>query len=281
MIYLLLWAALLASAPAAAQARDEPRLITSGLPVTLYLREGNGEGIPGFIVGAQGDTLRIVSPGMGLAQVPAGSIARLEVPGSPRGKLIRYAFLVVGVSAGAGLGSVAGDEEFVPTFMTTLIFLSTLGGVMYAREGPPRAPEPLDVSRGLPGGTVQPGRGAVVRFATAARPLTRARLTNFDADSLSLRGGDAPPRLSRAELTRLQVSLGPDRARGRRIGGVVGAVGGGLLLGGVLASQGGWGVLVAPAGAGAGALFGGALGLGAGHVFAPPAWSNVPIPRAP
>jgi hypothetical protein len=120
-----------------------------------------------------------------------------------------------------------------------------------------------------------------VRFATAGRSLTRTRLTDFDADSLSLRGGDAPPRLARAELTRLQVSLGPDRARGRRIGGVVGAVGGGLLLGGVLASRGGWGLVVAPAGAGVGALFGGALGVGAGHVFAPPAWSSVPLPRAP
>jgi len=281
MIYLLLCAALLAATPAAAQARDEPRPLTGAARVTLYLREGDGAGVPGIIVGARGDTLRIVSPALGLAQVPAGSIARLEVPGSPRGELLRYAFLIVGVSAGAGLGSVAGDEDFVPTFMNTLIFLSAVGGVMYAREGTPRAPEPLDLSRGLPGGTVQPGRGAAVRFATAGRPLTRGRLTDFDADSLSLRGGDAPPRLPRAELTRLQVSLGPDRARGRRIGGVVGAVGGGLLLGGVLASRGGWGLVVAPAGAVVGGLFGGALGTGAGHVFAPPAWSNVPLTGAP
>lgn len=280
MRFLLLCAALLAAAPAPAQARNEPRPITSGSPVTLYLHEGNQGAIAGIVVGG-GDTLRIVSPGMGLAQVPTDAIARLDAPGSPRGELLKNAFAIVGVSAGSGLGAVAGDGEFVPAFMNTLIFLSAVGGVMYVREGPPRMPEALDVSRGLPGGAVQPGRGAAVRFSTADRPLARARLTDFTADSLFLRGGDAPPRLPRAEVTRLQVSLAPDRERGTRIGAMVGRVGGGLLVGGALASRGGWGLMLAPVGAGIGALLGGTAGWGAGYVFAPPAWSEVPITRAP
>ncbi|HEX8395582.1 MAG TPA: hypothetical protein VF665_24735 [Longimicrobium sp.] len=279
MRFLLLCAALLAAAPAPAQARGEPRPLTSGSRVTLYLHEGHGGGIPGIVVGASGDTLHIISPEIGLAQVPAGAVARLEAPGAARGELLKYAFVIVGVSAGAGLGAVAGDEEFVPVFINALIVSSAVGGVMYAREGPPRAPAPVDVSRGIPGGAVLPGRGAPVRFSTADRPMARARLTGFSADSLFLRGGDAPPSVSRAEVTRLQVSLRADRARGDRIGGRVGAVGGGLLLGGAMALQGGWGLALSPLGASLGAVFGGTVGSFTGYVFAPPSWSDVSITR--
>jgi hypothetical protein len=278
---LLLCAALLAAAPAPAQARDASRPITSGSKVTLHLREGRPGAINGIIVGAHGDTLRIVAAGIGLLPVPTAAIARLEAPGSARGELRTYALLIVGFSAGAGLRAVTQNEEFVPAFMGTLTFLSAIGGVMYAREGAPRAPEAVDLSRGLPGGTVQPGRGATVRFSTADRPLARARLTDFTADSLYLRGGDAPPRVARAEVTRLQVTLARDRERGARIGAVVGGLAGGLLVGGVLASGNEWGVVVAPVGALVGAFFGGGVGAGTGYVFAPPAWSEVPIGRAP
>lgn len=58
MRFLLLCAALLAAAPAPAQARDEPRPITSGSPVTLYLHEGNQGATAGIVVGG-GDTLRM------------------------------------------------------------------------------------------------------------------------------------------------------------------------------------------------------------------------------
>jgi hypothetical protein len=281
MRHVLLCAALLAAVPAPAQARDEPRPITSGSRVTLYLHEGRPGAIKGIIVGG-GDTLRIVAAGIGLLQVPADAIARLEAPGPARGELRTYALLFVGLSAGNGVRALSRDEAFVPSFMNTLIFLSAVGGVLYARDGAPRVPEALDVSRGLPGGTVQPGRGATVRFSTLDRPLVRARLTDFTADSLYLRGGDAPPRVARAEVTRLQVSLGPDRGRGTRIGAVVGGVGGGLLGGAMFASgSGDWAVVAFPVGAVVGLVLGGAVGAGTGYVFAPPAWTSVPITRAP
>ncbi|HZG41452.1 MAG TPA: hypothetical protein VEY93_00735 [Longimicrobium sp.] len=238
---LLLCAALLAAVPAPAQARDPSPPLTSGSRVTLHLNEGYKGAITAVVVGARGDTLRIVTPAMGLAQVPTGAIARLEAPGSAKGELRTYALLIVGLSAGIGVRALTRDEEFVPSFMNTLIFLSAVGGVLYARDGAPRTPEAVDLSQGLPGGTVQPGRGAAVRFSTADRPLARTRLTDFTADSLYLRGGHAPSRIERAEVTRLQVRLGADRERGTRIGAVVGGLAGGLLVGGVIASGNEWG----------------------------------------
>ncbi|HEY0038095.1 MAG TPA: hypothetical protein VGB66_15460 [Longimicrobium sp.] len=279
---LLLCAALLAAVPAPAQVRNPSPPLASGSRVTLHLKEGYQGAITGFVVGAGGDTLRVVSPALGLAQVPTDALARLEVAGAATGELRTYALLIVGFSAGNGLRALTREGEFVPSFMGTLTFLSAVGGVLYARDGPPRAPEALDVSRGLPGGAVQPGRGAAVRFSTLDRPLARARLTDFTTDSLYLRGGNAPPGVARAEVTRLQVSLGPDRGRGTRIGALAGGVGGGLLGGAMFASGGGdWAVVAFSLGAVVGTVLGGAVGAGTGYVFAPPSWSEVSVTRAP
>jgi hypothetical protein len=87
--------------------------------------------------------------------------------------------------------------------------------------------------------------------------------------------------VSRAEVTRLQVTLARDRERGTRIGAVVGGLAGGLLVGGVMASGNEWGRFLSPLGALFGAVSGGAVGAGTGYVFAPPAWSDVSVTRAP
>lgn len=272
--------ALLAALPLAAQApAEEARPVTSGARVTVTLRAGDGERIPGIVVSASGDTLRVVSPEIGLAELPFGEIGELQAPGSSRGEMLKYAAAIAGVSAGAGLGSVAGGDEFLPAFMNTAIVLAAMGGVLYAREGPPRAPTAVDLSNGLPGGGVQPGRGALVRITTPTLPRTAHRLFDFTADTLYLAAPDGRAPLPRAELTGLQVSLGRDWDRGFRTGTRIGAIGGGLLLGGGMALQGGWGLLLSPFGFGMGMMFGGTVGGFAGHIFAPHAWSDVPLGR--
>jgi outer membrane lipoprotein SlyB len=45
--------------------------------------------------------------------------------------------------------------------------------------------------------------------------------------------------------------------------------------------SGDWAVVAFPVGAVVGTVLGGAVGAGTGYVFAPPAWTSVPITRAP
>ncbi len=276
MLRILLCSALLAASPLAAQSADDPRPLQSGSRVRVFLDSGPAAGSAAVLVSGDIDTLNVVSPALGLARLPLADVRRLESAAPSRSALWTYALGIAGISGLAGAGAEAGGEEFVPAFMNTAIILSLAAGVAYALQGPPQRAASVDVSRSVPGGRVGPGPGALVRISTPAREGAVHRLQDFSADSLYLAADGGLTPLPRAQVTGLQVSLGRARRRGARAGLRIGAVAGGVLAGVGMASLGDFGLLMAPFGLVGGGLLGGGVGAAAGHIFAPPAWSEVP-----
>ena len=274
MLRILLGAMLLAASPALAQEGTTPP-IASGSAVRLFLRAEPARGVPAVVVSGSADTMRVVSPALGLAQVALDSLDRLEAGSSSRRELGKYALGIVGVSTAVGV--LAEDDFFVPAFMNTAIALTLLGGVMYALDGPPKSLVPVDVRNGLPGGGVQPGPGARIRISTPDGPRVVRQLADFSPDSLYLAGEGGRATIPRAEVTQLQVAMGRDRRRGARTGFLVGGIGGGVLAGLGSASLGDWGLLLSPFAALFGVAVGGGLGAGTGYILAPTAWSDVPL----
>lgn len=274
MLRILLSAALLAASPVLAQDGMAPP-IASGSAVRLFLRAGPAQAVPAVVVSGSADTMRVVSPALGLAQVAVDELDRLETGRSSRHELGKYAVGIVGVSAVVGV--LAEDDFFVPAFMNTAITLTLLGGVMYALDGSPKTLVPVDVRNGLPGGGVQPGPGARVRISTPDGPRVVRQLADFSPDSLYLAAEGGWPAIPRAEVTQLQVAMGRDRRRGARTGFLVGGIGGGVLAGLGSASLGDWGLLLSPFAALFGGVVGGGLGAGTGYILAPTAWSDVPL----
>lgn len=280
MRHLLLACLLLCTAPLAAQTADGRASVPSGAGVRVFLPGGVPGGVAGMLVGATGDTLRVISPALGLARLPADSIQRLEVAGRRAGTAWKYPAMVLGLAAGAGAGAQAGGDDFFPMFMNGLVAFSIIGGIAYAIQGPERRPAAIDPRAGL---VVVPGAPEAaripVRVSTASLPLAEHRLHDFTADSLYLFANGTLTPLPRVEITSLQVSLGRDRRLGRRRGMLIGAVAGGALAGGAMASLGDWGLLMSPFGV----VAGGAVGLGVGGpvgwALAPRAWSDVPVQR--
>lgn len=274
---LLTFALLLCAAPLAAQTADGPATVKAGAEVRIFLPSGNPQGTPAMLVGGTPDTLRVVSPALGLAMLPADGIQRLEVAGPRAGTEWKYAAMIVGSAAGAGAGAAAGGDEFFPMFMNGLIAFTIIGGIAYAIQGPDRRPVAVDPRAGLviaadPGGPRIP-----VRIVTAGLPRTERRLQDFTADSLFLVADGSLLRLARPEVTSLQVSLGRDRRRGRRRGMLIGGVAGGLLAAGGMASLGDWGLLMSPFGFVAGGAVGVGVGGPVGWALAPRGWSEVPL----
>jgi len=183
-------------------------------------------------------------------------------------------FILARMFAGAG-----GDEIF-PMFMNGLVAFSIIGGIAYAIQGPERRPVSIDPRGPFVVVPQEPGASRIpVRVSTTALPLAEHRLHDFTADSIFLIADGTLTPLPRAEITSLQVSLGRDRRLGRRRGMLIGAVAGGVLAGGAMASLGDWGLLLSPFGV----VVGGSLGLGVGGpigwAFAPRTWSDVPVQR--
>lgn len=272
----LLAALLFCAAPLAAQT-EAPATLRDGATVRVFLRDGAAEGVPGALVGGDADTLRVISPALGLARLPAVSIQRLETAGPRAGTEWKYAAMILGMSIGAGAGDEAGGGEFFPAFMNGLIAFTAGGAVLYAIQGPERRPVSVQPQAGL---RIDPaGPGVPVRVATGALARAERRLHDFSADSLFLVEHGRITPLPRVELTSLQVSLGRDRHRGARRGARYGALGGAVLGGGSMALMGGWGLLMSPFAFVAGGALGGLVGYPVGWALAPRAWSDVPLQR--
>lgn len=266
---------LLGSTSLAAQEAEAPAPLRSGAAVRVFLHEAPGVGAAGVVVSGSADTLRVISPALGLAALAAEEVARLETLGRAPGRKWRYAGAVLGISALAAALAPSEDAGF--TLINSVVAFGSLAGGFYLLEGPGSRTIPITPASGLP--EVRPPAGDAgipVRIATREQRRTDHRLRDFTADSVYLAAG---PAIARAEITSLQVSVGRDRRRGALRGALIGGLAGGVLAGGALAAEGGYGVLFAPFGF----IIGGALGAGAGvpigSALAPRTWSEVPLPR--
>lgn len=278
MLRILLAVLLLCPATLAAQTVDGRPTLRSGTPVRVFLREGTPGGAPGVLVSGGADTLRVVSPALGLARLAADDVQRLETVGSSGGRKWKYVAGVLVAGALAGAGGVSGGEEFFPMFMNGVIFSGAVAGAMYVLGSGGQRVGTVDLSRGLPVVPRTDGGGVPVRISSPGAPARMDyRLRDFTADSVYLVSSGALTPMPRAQITSLQVSMGRDRRRGARRGALIGGVAGGLLAGGALASLGDWGVLFSPFALVGGAALGAGLGVPVGSALAPRAWADVPL----
>jgi hypothetical protein len=268
---------LLFAGPLAAQAADGRTSLPSGTAVRVFLRDGAPGGARGVLVSGTADSLRVISPALGLAQLPADGILRLEAGSASSGRALKYAAVVLGLSALAG---AAGGEDAFPMFMNGVIGFGLAGGVLYVMNGPGERAVTIHPADGLPAVRQDADRpGVPVRIATRTLPLADHRLRDFSADSVFLVADGSITPLPRVEITSLQVSLGRDRRRGARKGALMGGVAGAVLAGGALASQGDFGLLMSPFAALGGGLVGAGLGVPVGSALAPREWKDVPVRR--
>ena len=278
MLRLLLAVLLLCPAPLAAQAADGRPTLQSGTPVRVFVRGGTPGGDQAVLVSGSADSLRVISPALGLARLAADDIQRLETAGSSGGRKWKYVAGVLAVGALAGAGGAGAGEEFFPMFMNGVIFSGAVAGAMYVLGSGGERAVSIDPARGLP--VVREDAGVSVRIATAGSPgRVDHRLRGFTADSVYLVADSGLAPMARARITSLQVSLGRDRGRGARRGAVIGALVGGVLAGGALASLGDAGVLMSPFAVLGGGLLGAGLGVPVGSALAPRRWTDVPVQR--
>lgn len=277
MLRLLLAILLLCPAALGSQTAEVRPSLRSGTPVRVFLRDGTPSGDRAVLVSASADTLGVISPTLGLVQLAADELQRLETVGSGRNKWT-YAAAVLGLSAAAS--ATAPGEYAFPMFMNGLILFGLVGGALYVLDEPGQRFVSVDPARGLPVVREDAARpGVPVRIATAGQPLADHRLRGFTADSVFLVSAGTTTPMARAHITSLQVSMGRDRGRGARTGAVVGAVAGGALAAGAMVRLGPWGRLAAPFAAVGGGLVGAGLGFPVGVALAPRAWTSVPVQR--
>ena len=277
MLRILLAVLLLCPAALAAQAADGLPTLRSGTPVRVFVRGGTPGGDPAVLVSGSADSLRVISPALGLARLAADDVQRLETAGSAGGRKWKYVAGVLAAGALAGAGGAGAGEEFFPMFMNGVIVSGAVAGAMYVLGSGGQRAVSIDPARGFP--VVREDAGVPVRIATAGQPLADHRLRGFTADSVYLVSAGTAAPLARAQITSLQVSLGRDRGRGARRGAVIGALAGGVLAGGALASLGDWGVLMSPFAVLGGGLLGAGLGVPVGSALAPHRWADVPVQR--
>jgi hypothetical protein len=262
---------LVVSVPLAAQSPDTTPLLRSGSTVRLLLRSGaDTTASIGAVLARSGDTLRVITPEFGLAQVALEDVARLEIQSST-------AFttgILVGASAvgGAVAGLVQGLDVGESLLLGTAVaMVSVLPGT--ASE-PPRWRR-VDPAVGWRGEPV----GARVRLSAPGLGFSDAelRLLNFQADTLFFTEGGMVPRLALGEVTSLELSLGHDRRRGVAVGSTIGGIAGILYGGAVYLRAGGEPIVLLPILA-IGAGVGGGLGGLTGYLLAPRRWQRVPFP---
>lgn len=271
---------LLCAGPLAAQPATSRATLPSGTAVRVFLPGGPAGGTRALLVSGTAESLRVISPALGLAQLPADSIQQLETFGASGSRKWKYAAGVLAVSLLAGAGGAGGGEDFFPMFMNGLIFSGAVAGVAYALGSSGERTVAIDPARGLPAVRQDAGTGVPVRISTIGAPLrVDYRLRDFTRDSLYLLSGDAFTPLPRAQIATLQVSMGRNRGVGARRGALIGALAGAVLAGVSTASLGDFGKVASPFAALGGAVLGAGIGLPVGSALAPRDWTNVPLPR--
>lgn len=268
LIFLLASAAPLA-APLAAQSADSASMLRSGSTVRLLLRGGPTRESVGAVLGRSGDTLRVITPELGLAEVSLDDLAGLEVPASTA----RQTAIIAGASAAAGVvaGLVQGEGV-----VESVVLGSALAAVIVIPAGASerRRWRPIDPAAGW---RAEPA-GARVRVSAPELGLDRAELLlhDFLAGTLHLDDGGALKPSPIDQVTSLELSIGRDRRRGVRIGTAVGALAG-ITYGIARAVDEGAAVAIIPI-AFVGFTVGGGLGGFTGFLLAPREWRRIPLP---
>jgi hypothetical protein len=268
MFRVLLIFFLASAAPLAAQARSAP-MLGSGSTVRLLLRDGPSGGSVGAVLGRSGDTLRVITPELGLAEVALDDLAGLEVPSSTARET---AIIFAGsMAAGVVVGLVQGES------VVESLALGAAGAaivVIPAGASERRRWRPLDPAAGW---RDEPA-GARVRVSAPELGLDGAELLlhDFRAGTLYLDDGGVMKPSPAAQLTSLELSLGHDRRRGVRIGTAVGALAA-IGYGAYRAIDEGQGVALLPV-ALVGFTLGGSLGGFTGFFLAPREWRRIPLP---
>ncbi|HZG41917.1 MAG TPA: hypothetical protein VEY93_03065 [Longimicrobium sp.] len=266
-MFRILWVLLLAaSAPLAAQSPGSGPLLRGGSTVRLILRAGPDSGYIGSVLARSGDSVRVITPGLGLAQVALEDVARFEVESSTKTGVL--------VGATAAGGAIAGIVQ------GTGVAESLLLGTVFAAVAvlPGSASEPRRWRRVDPAASwrAEPV-GARVRLSAPAPGFSdvELRLLDFRADTLFFKEGGIVPRLALGEVTSLELSLGHNRKRGVAVGSTIGGIAG-VLYGGALYLREGDSNLLLPSLV-VGTAVGGGLGGLTGYLLAPRRWQRVPL----
>jgi hypothetical protein len=270
MFRILLAFFFVSAAPLAAQSTDSAEVLRSGSTVRLHLRDAPLFGSVGAVLAKSGDTLRVITPELGLAEVAVEDVERLEVPSSIATKT--FILIAASAAAGAAVGLVQGEgiveSLAVGTAMAVVIALP-------ATASERRRWRPIDPAapwRGDAG-------GARVRVSAPALGFDDAELVlhDFRGGTLYLRDGQVPKPAPVAQVTRLELSIGRDRRRGVKIGSAAGAIAG--LLYGInrATGEGGEPISLLPVMA-IGFWAGGSVGGLGGFLLAPREWRRIPLP---
>ncbi|HEY0154044.1 MAG TPA: hypothetical protein VGB92_18670 [Longimicrobium sp.] len=268
MFRVLLILLLVYAAPLAAQSADSASMLRSGSTVRLLLRDAPTPESVGAVLGRSGDTLRVITPELGLAEVALDDVAGLEVPASTT----RQTAIILAGTAAAGvvIGLVQGEGV-----VESVVLGSALAAVVVIPAGASerRRWRPVD-----PAGWRDEPAGARVRVSAPELGLDRAELLlhDFREGTLHLddRGVLKPSPI--AQVTSLELSLGRDRRRGVRIGTAVGALAV-ITYGIARAVDKGGAVAIIPV-AFIGFTVGGGLGGFTGFLLAPREWRRIPLP---
>lgn len=269
MFRALLVSLLFSVAPLQAQSARSAPPVRSGSTVRLLLRSAPSINPEGAVLGRSGDTLRVVTPELGLAEVPLSDLVRLEVPSSTASKtnIVLAASAAGGAIAGLLQGGDVAESLVGGTAMAALF-------VLPATASERRRWTQIDPAvswRDEPG-------GALVRVSAPGPGFKDAllRLHDFRAGTLYLDERGVPKPTAAGEITSLELSIGLDRKRGVAIGSTAGAIAGVLYGASLALGEGGDPIVLLPtmfvglvAGTGVGGL--------SGYLLAPRGWRTIPL----
>lgn len=281
MLRILLSLLLASTVSLRAQDREPAPPLRSGSTVRLVLRAGPSTESMGAVLGMSGDTVRVITPELGLARLPWAAVHRLEIPAPTGRRDLTTAGVVLASGAVAGIVSMLEGEGFIESFVIATIGVTSIALPGYASEPQQWQPLPQNSSSdGMPSVNWRDEPvGARVRISAPGYGLSAAtlRLQDFRADTVYLtQPGELMP-LPVGEITSLELSLGRNTRRGVLLGRGIGAIGGGLYGGAIFALAGGYGIILAPVGVAVGLGIGGGIGAVAGYLLAPRQWTSVPV----
>ncbi|HEY7769874.1 hypothetical protein [Longimicrobium sp.] len=258
---------LVASVPLAGQTPDSGPVLRSGSSMRLILRAGPDSGYIGSVLARSGDSLRVITPELGLAQVALEDVARFEVESSNKTGLLVGLTAAGGAVAGIVQGASVAESLLLGTVFAAVAVLP--GSASEPRRW--RRVDPAVSWRGGPG-------GARVRLSApgAGFSTVELRLQDFQADTLFFMEGGIVPSLPLGEVTSLELSLGYNRRRGVAVGSVIGGIAGIVYGGSVYLRAGGDPVVLLPI-VGIGLALGGGFGGVTGYLLAPRRWQRVPL----
>jgi|GEM_PF-3202442 len=257
MRHILLSFLLLLAAPLGAQTGDPA--LRSGSTVRLLL---SSRPSVGALLGIGGDTLRVITPELGLARVPLAEVAGVEVPTT------RKTGVLLGGTAlgGAAAGMIQGEG-----FIESVLLGTALAAVVVLPASASEAREWRRVA--LPPRWRDEPAGARVRVSAPGFTAAELRLRDFRGDSAYFVDAGA---FRVSEITSLELSVGRNRRRGVAWGSTLGAVAGVLYGVAVYSREGGEPILLLPLLAIGSGVGGGIGGLG-GYLLAPRRWDVVPL----